>query len=304
MKRNPLTIAGALLLILVLMLLFVYQVRKTEVAVVTTFGKPTRTVTEPTYYFKLPWPIQKVHKFDQRIQNFEDKLDESLTADNYNLLSMVYVGWKISEPTNFFPKFPSSDNSVQEAEKTLEGLVRSAKSAVIGKHPLTDFVSTNEKELKFAAIENEILAMVQQQLSAKNYGIEMEFLGIKKLELPESVTAEVFKRMQSERQVLISKTQYEGEAEATRIRSSADSKSAEMLANADAQATGIKGKGQAQAAASFAIFQQNPELANFLLGLNALELSLKDKATLIFDQHNQPFNLFQGYSTNLTTQPK
>ena len=54
--------------------------RKTEVAVVTTFGKPTRTNTEPGAYFKLPWPIQKVHKFDQRIQNFEDKYDESLHA--------------------------------------------------------------------------------------------------------------------------------------------------------------------------------------------------------------------------------
>ena len=33
-------------------------------------------------------------------------------------------------------------------------------------------------------------------------------------------------------------------------------------------------------------------------------MSLKDRATLIFDQHTQPFNLFQGYSTNLTTNQK
>ena len=74
-----------------------------------------------------------------------------------------------------------------KAERTLEGLVRSAKSAVIGKHPLSDFVSTNEKELKFAEIENEILTIVQHS-EAKNYGIEMEYLGIKKLGFPESVT--------------------------------------------------------------------------------------------------------------------
>ena len=61
---------------------------------------------------------------------------------------------------------------------------------------------------------------------------------------------------------------------------------------------------QAEAAKSFAVFQQNPELANFLLSLNALELSLKDRATLIFDQHSQPFNLFQGYSTNLLNPTK
>ena len=71
--------------------------------------------------------------------------------------------------------------------------------------------------------------------------------------------------------MLISKTQNEGEAEATKIRSAADSKSAEMVSNAEAQATRIRGEGQAKAAESFAVFQQNPELANFLLEFECLE---------------------------------
>jgi membrane protease subunit HflC len=304
-NKNWLTMfVGGLLVFIFALLLFMFQVRKSQVAVVTTFGRPSDTKTEPGAYFKWPWPVQQVYTFDQRIQNFEDKYDESLTADNYNLLTMVYVGWKISDAKAFFPKFPhANEGAIPAAEKTLEGLVRSAKTAVVGKHPLSDFVSTNEKDLKFVQIEDEVLKIIQAQLNAQNYGIEMEYLGFKKLGFPESVTAEVFKRMQSERQVLISKTQYEGEAEATRIRSSADSKSAEMLANADAEATKIKGQGQAQAAESFAIFQKNPDLANFLLSLNAMETSLKSRATLIFDQHTEPFNLFQGYSTNLNTKP-
>ncbi len=298
MKRNPLTLTiGALLIIVFGVLLFFGQVRKSTVVVITTFGKPTRTIEQPGLYMKWPWPIQQAYTFDQRIQNFDDKFDQALTADSYNLLTMVYVGWKINNATNFFPKF--ANGSVPEAEKKLEGLLRSAKSAVVGRHPLADFVSTDEKQLKFDAIEHEILAIVQEQVNQKNYGIEMEFLGIKKLGFPDAVTQEVFKRMTSERAVLSSKTQFEGEAEASKIRSTADSKSAEMLANADAEATRIKGEGQAEAAKSFAVFQQNPELANFLLSLNAMELSLKDRATLIFDQHSQPFNLFQGYSTNL-----
>ncbi|EEF60750.1 protease modulator HflC [Pedosphaera parvula] len=306
MKKNPLAITiGALLIVIFVLLLFVFQVRKSEVAVVTTFGRISSTKAEPGAYFKLPWPIQSVYKFDKRIQNFEDKFDEALTHDSYNLLSQVYVGWRISEPAEFYKKSSrDSADSILRAEKTLEGLVRNAKFAAIGNHPLSDFVSTNPKELKFSEIEGEILTNVQQQLSSKNYGIEMEYLGVKKLGFPESVTAEVFKRMQSERQVLISKTQNEGEAEASKIRTLADSKGAEVVANAEAQATRIRGEGQAQAAESFAVFQKNPELATFLLNLNALELSLKDRATLIFDQHTQPFNLFQGYSTNLTTNKK
>jgi len=59
-----------------------------------------------------------------------------------------------------------------------------------------------------------------------------------------------------------------------------------------------QGQGVAEAAKSFAVFQQNPALASLLLNLDALEQSLKSRATLIFDNHDQPFNLFQGFSTN------
>src|SRR5512139_3770101 len=127
MKRNFLNLTvGAVLLIIFGLLLFVFQVRQSQVAVVTTFGKPTRDQMEPGAYLKWPWPIQKVHWLDRRVQNLESKFEETLTADGFNLLVQVYVGWKITEPTTFFPKFASG--SVGEAEKTLQSLVRSAKN--------------------------------------------------------------------------------------------------------------------------------------------------------------------------------
>jgi membrane protease subunit HflC len=291
MKRNPLTLLiGALLLVVFVLLLFVFQVRKSEVAVVTTFGKPTaRKYTEPGAYFKWPWPIQKVHKLDQRIQNFEDRFEEALTPDGYNLLVMTYVGWKISEPQLFFPKF--AGGSVSEAEKSLEGLVRSAKNEIIGQHPFSHFISTDEKELKFVEIENEILQKVQDQVRANNYGIEIKFLGIKKLGLPEGVTQSVFDRMKNERQVKVAQIQFKGEEEASKIKSAADRDSAKLLNDAEATAINIRGEGDAAAAKSFAVFEQNPELAILILKLNALELTLKDKTTLILDQNTPPLDL-------------
>ena len=297
MKRHPLTFVIAGLLVIVFgLLLFFFQVRKSEVVVITTFGKPTKDYPNPGAYPKWPWPIQEAHHLDQRIQNFEDQFEQANTSDNFSLLTMVYVGWRISDPVAFFPYFKGS---VSEAEKTLESLVGSAKSAIVGKHPLSDFVSTNEKELKFVDIEKEMLDLVRSQVRTNNYGIEIEFLGVKKLGFPESVTQAVFDRMQSERQVLVSKTQFEGEADAEKIRSAANRKSAEMLNNAEAEAIRIHGLGEKEAAKSFATFQQSPELANFLLRLTALELTLKDRSTLIFDQHTPPFDLFSGVSTNL-----
>jgi membrane protease subunit HflC len=104
--------------------------------------------------------------------------------------------------------------------------------------------------------------------------------------------------MKSERQVLISRAQYEGEAEAQKIRANADREANETLANARAEATRIQGEGEAEAAKTLPVFQENPELANFLLRVNALQQSLNQKATLIFDQRTPPFDLFGGISTN------
>jgi len=128
MKRNTLIlVVGALLLAMFVLLLFVFQVRTTEVAVVTTFGRATRPITAPGPYFKWPWPIQKVQKFDKRIHNFESKFEQVLTPDGYNLLIMVYVGWTISHPDVFFPRF---NGSIRQAEENLEGLVRTPTAAL------------------------------------------------------------------------------------------------------------------------------------------------------------------------------
>ena len=294
MKNLTTIVVGVLILAIAALLLFTFQLRQSEVAVVTTFGKPTDEVTEPRAYpfFKWPWPIQTVYKLDKRVQNFEDKFSETLTADNNNLLTRVYVGWKISDAKTFFPKF--AGGSVAAAEKQLESVISQAKTAVVGKHPLSDFINANENELKFDAIEAEIKSQVQSLLEKQNWGIEIEYLGIKQLGLPDSVTAAVFERMTAERTVLVSKLQNEGQAEADKIRSTAEREAAEKVNAAQSKAKEIRASGEAVAAQVLPVFQQNPELAIFLLKTEALESALKERSQLIFDANTPPFDLFKS----------
>jgi len=280
---------GAVLIIIFALLLFLFQVRTSEVVVVTTFGKVSQTYTEPGLKFKAPWPIQKVHRLDKRIQNFESKFDEALTPDGYNLLVAVYAGWRISEPAAFFPKF--AGGSVTEAERALQEIIRDAKSAVIGQHPFKDFISVNPQELKFVEIESNILVRVQGRLLTNNYGIDVQFLGIKKLGLPESVTGEVFQRMSAERQVLVSKIESEGNARAANIRAEADRNAAKLISDAEAEALRIRGEAESKAAESLRTMNQEPELAKFLLSLTGLEMFLREKTTLILDQGTTPLDL-------------
>jgi len=299
MKKNLLTIIiSAVLAVIFVLLLFTFQVRTSEVAVVTTFGQTTSQISEPRSFpfFKWPWPIQKVYKLDKRIQNFEDKFTETITADNNNLLTTVYVGWHITDAKAFFPKF--AGGSTVAAERLIEDIVTQAKAAVVGKHPLGDFVNANPADLKFDAIENEIKAITEAQLASQNCGVSIDYLGIKKLGLPESVTQSVFDRMTAERKGLADKLDAEGQAEARKIRSSADLAASKVISSAESKAREIRASGETVAADLLPVFQQNPELANFLLSLEALEASLKERSTLIFDTRTPPFNLFTGSVTN------
>ena len=296
MKRNLITlITAAVLVVIFALLLFTFQVRQSEVAVVTTFGKTTGAC-QPGLHFRWPWPVQQVYKFDERIQNFEDRFSENLTADNINLITSVYVGWRISDAPQFLNSF--RDGSIPAAQSQLQSMLTSAKSAAVGRHPLSDFVNADPRQLKFDLIQDEIRQAVQDELQTNNYGIQLEFLGIKKLGLPESVTEAVFTRMKSERNILISQAQNEGQAEATKIKANADRQANITLADAQAQATRIEGEGVAEAAKTLPTFQENPELSVFLLRIKALQQALNQKSTLIFDERTPPFDLFQGVSTN------
>jgi membrane protease subunit HflC len=300
MKRNTLTVViGAVLVLIFALLLFVFQVRQSETAVVATFGKPVATYTNAGAYFKWPWPIQKVYKYDQRVQNFNDKFSQTLTADVKMLLTSVYVGWRISDPGQFLKVFPGDPAvSLPNAQSRLEEMVRTVKTARVGKHPLSEFVNADPQDLKFDEIENEIEQDVQNRLRTNNYGIELEFLGFQKIGLPESVTQTVFTRMTTERQVLISLAENQGKAKAQEIQSAADAEAAKTIANAQASATRIRAEGEAEAAKTLPIFEQNPELAVFLLRIDAFKQSLNQRSTLFFDETYPPFDLFLNLPTN------
>jgi membrane protease subunit HflC len=279
-------------MVIFVLLLFTFQVRQSEVVVVSTFLKPTDTITNAGLYVKWPWPVQSINRFDQRVQTFEDKFAETYLADQSIMNASVYIGWRISDAKAFFPKFPGG--SALLAQRQLETMIRSAKLESFSRHNLDDFVNSDPTKLKFDETETEIQASVQAQLTTNNYGISIEFLGIKRIGLPESVTTSVFDRMKAERNKYIADAQSHGEAEAANIKSAADRKAADLIADATADATRIQGAGEAEAAKLLGVFQQNPQLAVFELQLDALKNSMNQKSTLIFDERWSPFSLFQN----------
>jgi membrane protease subunit HflC len=292
-------VVGGLLLLLFMALLFCFQVRNTEVAVVTTFGRYSRDIPEPGLYFRLPVPIQSVYRFDNRLQNFERKFEQSTTRDARNLLVTMYVGWRIESARKFLELF---GGDTAKAENTLEGLVSNAKNAVIGRYVFSDLISPDPKAVKFDQFEADVLKEIAGPASEK-YGIKIDLVGVKQLGLPETITGKVFERMRAERDRLVKQYQGEGNARAQEIRSEADRKRDEVLAKARADALRIMGEADAQASKELAILEKNPGLAVFLYQVNALKESLRERTTLFLDQKTAPFNLLSGDRSKSTANP-
>lgn len=296
MKKNHVTLTiGAILVIIFGFMLLTFQVRHTEVAIRTTFGEPVldqgKSENEqanigPGFHFRLPWPINEVYKFDNRIQSSEWTFEETSTTGGKPILVKVFATWQISDALQFFKSFKGD---MALADKNLEGAVRSAQNAVIGDYKFEQIVNTDANLLKLVEIEGKMRD--QASADTSQFGIDIKMVGIKRLGLPTTVTSAVFERMKAERQAQIKEIEAEADREAKMLMAEADLKANEILAAAEAEAKVLRGEAEAASAQFFKEFEKNPELANFLFNLNALEGSLKENSTLILDPNTPPFNL-------------
>lgn len=290
MTRKMLMFAGGMAVaLLLIMLQLVFIVREGDAVVVTTFGRPVRGLTEAGLYTRWPWPIQRVYRFDQRIQSFEGPFEQVLTRDGKNVLISLYAGWKITEPIPFLERVGTSE----QAERNLEGLLRNYTSATVGRYSFSSLVNVNPDAIRFEQIEQEIVDAMRAEAEDR-YGIEVTLLGIRRIGLPESITERVFDRMRAERTELAERYRSEGESEALRIRSEADSQRGQILARAAGDATRIRAEGEAQAAESYRVFAEHPELAIFLRRLDTLATVMTNQSTVILSSESEPFDLLRG----------
>jgi len=288
MKNITITTFILLILVVLGLLFFSFQVREIESALVTTFGRPTRQITEPGWYFKWPPPIEWVHKFDSRMIDFESALVETTTKGAVPIIIKTYVVWRIAEPLKFF----NSVETVKEAENKLRSQLKDTQNRIVGQYSFSEFVNSDKSRIKIDQIEQKMLSDLQLAVR-DNYGIEVKAIGIKQLKINEEVSKDVFVRMRAERNHRTETTVSEGQAEAAKIKTDADSKKAELLATAQARATAIRGQGDAEAAQYYKLLEADPEFAIFLRNIEALKEILKERSTIVFSADTEPFTLLK-----------
>ncbi len=281
--------AGGIAVFLASIMLF--TVRVTECAVLLRWEKPVRGFVgtrDAGLHLKWPWPVETVQKFDARTHVFVTKPEETYTRDGYTVVVNMAAGWKIADPVLFREKVGSE----KHAEELLNGLVRTYKSAILGRHPLFHLVSTDTSVLKFDEIEKEIHSHVAKD-AKERYGVEVEFTRIKQIVLPKEVVKAVLKRMREERERIAVDIRQKGEEEARKIKADADAAKERILADARAQAKKLRGQADADAAKFYEVFARDEELAVFLRKLEALRNTLKERSTVILTTKQKPYDLLE-----------
>ncbi len=253
-----------------------FTVSEIQQGVVTQLGKPVRVVKNPGLHFKLPF-LQQVIFFDNRLLDYDSAPTEIVTKDKKALVVDNYSRWRIIDPLLMLQTVRNENG----AQARLDDIIYSELRLELGLHDLIEIVALKRKEIfrKVTAASNE---------KAKEYGIEILDVRVKRADLPPENERAVYGRMRAERQRIARQYRSEGKEEALKIRSTTDKVKTILLADAYEQEQRLRGKGDAEALGIYAeAFERDEEFYSFIRTLEAYKLSLKENTTVILPPDSQ-----------------
>ena len=265
----------------------VFVVDQRQVGVLYSFGQIKSVVNQPGLHWKLPRPLENVVYLDKRILTLDSPDTGSIqTAEKKNVVVDWLVKWRISDAKQFIR---NSGTNTTNVEQRLTSIVQDALNSEITKRTVRDVLAT-EREAVMQGVKRRLAE------DARNFGIEIVDMRIKRVDFPASVVESVYQRMQSERQQVASELRATGEADGEQLRANAERQRDEVLGTAYAEAEKIKGEADAQASSLYAqAFGKDPAFAHFYRSLDAYKASFnKGSDVVVTDGANDFFKVMRG----------
>jgi len=268
--------------------LCLYTVAPTDIVIVTQFGDPVKTVKIPGLQIKLPSPIQTVNRLDKRLQVFNTKVIQQLTADKKSVLLQAYCCWQIQNPL----KFLQSLGSIKNGHERLGDIVNSEMGAILGNFELSNLITLEEGGSSLPDFEDKLTA-ISSLRALDLFGIEIKKIGIRQLSLPAENARAVFDRMKAERSRDAARYRAEGEEIASGIQAKAEREKAEILAEAYKEAEIIKGRADAKAAKIYAeSYNKDIAFFDFLKSMEIYKKVLGSNSYLLVSSSSPMFSQF------------
>tara|TARA_Y100000746_G_scaffold56431_1_gene45565 strand:- start:102 stop:953 length:852 start_codon:yes stop_codon:yes gene_type:complete len=278
MKR---LLALALPILTLIGLSSIFIVDETQQVVILQLGKPVKTVIEPGFNVKLPFPFQEKIVFDDRLLEYDSPPEAILSKDKKSLIVDNYVRWKIVDPLQFL----KTVQAIPTAKSRMDDIVYSELRRELGTHDMVEIITQNREEIM------DVVTKASNEATL-SYGISVIDVRIRRVDLPAENEESIYARMEAERKRQANKFRSEGSEEAQKIRAATDRDKTIILADAYKEAERIRGEGDAKAVQVYArSYSSDPKFYEFVRTLDAYKKVVDDKTTLVLPSDSKLFKL-------------
>lgn len=195
--------------VIFLILISLKQVNEYERGVVYTMGRFSY-ILGPGWRLILPI-FQSFAKVDVRIKAADVPKQDTITKDNVSCKMNAVIYYKVSDPAKTL-------NEVEDVTYAVSQLAQTTMRRVASEATLDELLSNREK------IASEILGLVEKH--AQSWGIDIQSVELKDIELPESMVRTMAKQAEAEREKRATIINSQGELQASENLA----KAAKMLA--------------------------------------------------------------------------
>lgn len=281
---------GVILLAVVVVIAYMatFIVHEREIAIKFKLGEIVAADYEPGLYFQIPI-INNVKKFDSRVLTMDTPSERFLTVEKKNVIVNSFVKWRIVDPKTFYT---STRGDQRRAISRMTSIINDELKGKIASKTMREVIS-GERATIMQEVTDKAAVKIQ------DLGIELIDVRVKKVELPDNVSTNVYRRMATERQTVAKEFRSRGEEKAKQIRANADRQREEVLAEAYRKSEEIRGDGDATAAKTYAdAYNQDPEFYSFYRSLQAYDRSFGNSNDIILLSPDSDFFKFFKDSKN------
>ena len=260
-----------------------------EYRVIKQFGKIVRVETNDGSTAGISWRVpllQTETSITSKVIISDLAASDVMTSDKKSMISDCFVLWKIEDPVKFIQKLSGSQ---QNAESRISSNVYNALKNVIS--------SLTQEEL-ISGRDGELAELLTKKLGTNlgAYGIKVEKIETKMLDLPDENKTAVYNRMISERNNIAASFTAQGEQQAQEIKNATSEQVTVLLAQAQKEADTIVAEGEAE---YMRILSQaydtssKAEFYRFVRQLDAVKATLAEgENTIVLDKDSPIAELF------------
>ena len=288
MKKKIFLIPAALIALSII-LSSVVVTKPGEYRVIKQFGRVVRVEENDGSSYGVSWKIPFIQSetvISSKLRLSDLPASDVMTSDKKSMISDCFVMWRIEDPMKFIQKL---SGSVQNAESRISSNVYNALKNVICSLSQEEVLSGRDGEL--AAILTEKLGP-----NLESYGIKVEKIETKVLDLPDENTDAVYSRMISERNNIAASYTAQGEQKAQEIKNDTNEQVTVLLAQAEKQAATLVAEGEAEYMRILSEAYNDESKADFyafVRQLDAVKATLKNgENTIVLDKDSPIAELF------------